>query len=166
MEGSISPDVVLDILIAESRTGKGIFATRMFREGEVLFTVTGPFVSCDVDDDMDEKVRANTIRYDSERYVSPVGNIGDFLNHSCEPNAMIEKRRGKLVVVAHHFISKGEEVRIDYSTITARDDEWTMRCHCGSATCRKVVRAFHTLPEVIRERYIQEGVVPRYILAI
>jgi len=155
-----------DLIVAKSRTGNGVFTTRTFKAGEVLIAVTGTFVTCDVDDDMDETERANTYRYDMDRYVSPGNSIGNFVNHSCVPNAKVMKRREKLYVVAHTTIPNGSEVLFDYSTITARDDEWTMRCRCGNATCRKVIRAFHALPDEVRARYIREGIVPRYILAI
>lgn len=154
------------LVVQKTRIGKGILTMRRFAAGEPLLTVTGRLVTGDSDDDMDRVTRNNMFRYDSDRYVSPVMCMSNFLNHSCAPNAKVEKRNRKLVIVALTHIPKGNEVCIDYSTITAADDVWTMRCRCGSVSCRKVVRAFHTLPENTRAHYVRAGVVPRYILLL
>lgn len=58
-----------------------------------------------------------------------------FLNHHCEPNAVIEGRSLR----ALRDIAAGEGVTFDYNTT-----EWEMAepfaCHCGSARCVGVVR--------------------------
>ncbi len=156
----------MDVEIKHTLNGKGIVALRDFSEEEILFEVTGPFVTCDEDEDMDERMRSNTFRYSEELYISPAGNVGDFQNHSCEPNAKVVKTGDRLFVVAAQPIRKGEEILIDYSTIVAADDVWEMQCACGSDSCRGVIKSFNTLPAELRQKYEQSGMVPQYILEI
>jgi SET domain-containing protein len=106
----------------------------------------------------------NTYRFDSGRYISPKGRVGDFLNHSCYPNAKVTKRGEQLFIVAIASIKKDREVCIDYSTITASDDVWEMECNCGSRRCRGMVRMFKKLPRQLRELYIRMSIVPSYII--
>lgn len=151
-----------ELAVKKSRNGRGIFARRNFLPGETIFEVTGAFVTCNEDDDMDEETRANTYRYDEDKYISPQGRMGDFLNHSCEPNAKVVKKDGRLFIVAIVAVAKGEEVVIDYSTITAPDDSWEMQCNCGTSKCRGIIRKFNSLPLITRKRYRALGMVPKY----
>jgi hypothetical protein len=156
----------MDLVIRKTRNGRGIFAARDFDPGETLYEVTGAFVSGDEDDDVDESFQSNTFRYDADRYISPAGEIGDFQNHSCEPNAKVIKHDGRLYVAAAQAIAHGTEVLIDYSTIIADDDSWTMRCSCGTSSCRGVIGQFNSLPNTVRIRYITTEMVPEYIRAL
>ena len=153
-----------DLIIKKSRNGNGIFSARDFLAGEKIFEVTGTFMTGDEDDEVDEKTRANAFRYDSEKYISPNGEIGDFLNHSCEPNSRVVKSRGKLFVVAVNAIAKSAEIVIDYSTIIAPDDSWEMDCNCGSGKCRGTIGKFNSLPKRTRQKYVSARMVPHYIL--
>ena len=154
------------LAVKKSRNGRGIFAQKDFKPNKVLFEITGVFVTCDEDEHMDEEERANTYRYSKKWYISPKGRLGDMLNHSCEPNAKVIKRDGRLYIVAVTAVPKGAEVLIDYSTILAADDSWTMHCNCGTATCRKVIKQFNKLPKKVQESYRAQDIVPRYILSV
>ncbi len=154
------------LVVKNVRNGKGIVTKKKFLPNETIFEVAGIFVACDEDDDMDEAERNNTFRFDVDRYISPKGRIADYLNHSCEPNAKVLKKNKKLFVVAINTIPKNVEVVIDYSTITARDDIWTMKCNCGTESCRGIIKKFSSLPKRIRENYITHSIVPKYILKI
>jgi hypothetical protein len=151
------------LIVKKSRNGKGIFATKNFLPEKKIFQITGSLITCYADDDMDEQVRANAIPYDKTRYISPEGTLGNFINHSCEPNAKVVKEKKKLFVVSIKPIMKGEEVLIDYSTILAADDVWELQCNCGSTQCRGVVKKFKTLPKKLRASYVAQGMVPHYI---
>ena len=82
-----------------------------------------------------------------------LGNIGRFLNHSCEPNAFIipirvENMVPKLCVFALRDISSGEEITYDYGSNntenmhdvqTGTSSEETFpghTCHCLSDNCK------------------------------
>ena len=152
------------LIIKKSRNGKGIFANKNFLPEKKIFQITGKLITCYEDDELDEEVRSNAIPYDKTRYINPAGQLGNFINHSCEPNAKVVKEKKKLFVVSIKPIVKEEELFFDYSTILAADDVWEMQCNCGTPKCRIVVKKFKTLPKKLRESYIQQGMVPNYIL--
>jgi len=156
----------IKIVVAKSRNGQGVFALQYLKSGEKISPVTGVCLRCDADDDTSEEVRANTYRFDEDTYVSPAGAIGDFFNHSCNPNAKIIKEKGNLYLVSISGITQGDEVVFDYSTITASDDVWEMKCNCGYVKCRRVAGRFVDLPDEIQKKYIRLQIVPQYILDI
>ncbi len=86
------------------------------------------------------------------------GAVGEFLNHSCSPNAGIQ---GKNRVVAMRHLKKGEEVTIDYA-LTETYPLWHMRCTCGSRNCRKVVKPYQDLPATRQKRFVKYT--SRYVL--
>ena len=57
-----------------------------------------------------------------------------FLNHSCEPNVGFA---GNIVLVAMRPIAAGEELTTDYALFD--DYPGTMRCRCGTPSCRGVI---------------------------
>lgn len=152
--------------VKKSKNGRGVFAKRDFKSGEVVLELKGELITCYEDDDLDNRTRSNTIRYSNEMFLSPKGELGELVNHSCNPNSKIVKKSKKLFLVAIKPILKNEEVLFDYSTIIASDDIWTMRCNCGSKNCRKVVKSFNKLPKKLQSTYIKEKIVPKYILNI
>jgi putative endonuclease len=149
-----------------SSIGNGLFAMRLFKSGEVVFRLRGRIRHYTYLLRHPGAIQDNAYRFGPETYLSPEGELGDFLNHSCEPNAKIRKSRGQLFVVALRAIPPNTEVVIDYSTILAVDDVWRMRCRCGSRHCRKLIRAFSTLPPELQDAYRTSGIVPEYILRI
>ncbi len=153
-----------ELAVKKAKNGKGVFVKKNFKPGQSIFQFAGELIACDEDDDTDEQTRSNAIRISKDWFVSPKGRMGDFLNHSCEPNAKVVKKDKKLFIVAISLISKGEEVAIDYSTIIAADDSWTMKCKCGSKNCRKMVGKFKSLPKKLRDNYLALGLVPKHIL--
>lgn len=152
------------VAVQKSRNGQGIFATKDFTAGEVVFEVKGTLISCDEDEEIDEKTRDNAFRFDSEMYVSPAGELGDFLNHSCNPNSAVVKKGNALCVVAVKDIDADEEVTIDYATIIASDDSWHMDCNCGAEQCRGRIAQFASLPADVKDTYLSLGMVPDYIM--
>ncbi len=155
-----------DFAVKKARNGRGIFAKHAFRTGETLFRVMGKLITCDEDDEVDDVTRANTYRYDEDRFLSPAGRLGDFLNHSCAPNAKIVKDGRKLLLKAVRPIEAGEEVVMDYATILAADDVWTMRCRCGTPKCRRTIRSYAAMPPKARAALRAARLIPAYILAI
>ncbi len=121
-------------------------------------------MTCDEISRVDKKTQANTYRYDKNTYISPMGRIGDLLNHSCNPNCKVVKKEGKLLIVSVSPIFQDEEVTIDYSTILGVDDDWEMKCNCGSENCRRMISRVDSLPEMIIQKYCSLGMIPDYIL--
>lgn len=152
--------------IKRARNGKGIFGKRNFRQGEILFWVDGVRGHFSKIDELGGKFQDNAFRLSRDYYLSPEGELGDYLNHSCEPNCTVQKLKNKLWIVAITEIEKGTEIVMDYSVIIAKDDSWTMKCNCGNQNCRKVIGSFYSLPKYLRESYKNLDIVPRYILQI
>ena len=150
------------------RNGLGIVALKRFRPGDVVCEIRGRIATArtlwlywDT-----EPLRAeNCFRYDAGRYLDPEGQIGRYANHSCAPNTGIIKREQKLFLVALVTIPRGQEVTHDYSTLLGADDVWRMRCNCGEAGCRGVVRNIRSLSMARRHDYLSAGILPAYILA-
>jgi uncharacterized protein len=153
-----------NLIIKKSRNGRGIFTRKAFVPEETIFQVVGKRIECNEEDDIDDETRNNTYRFDEDLYISPAGRIGDFLNHSCEPNAKVVKKNNRLFIVAVSLIPEGQEVTIDYSTIIASDDSWDMKCNCGTKSCRGLVKEFKSLPPATKKKYLSLGMVPAYIL--
>jgi hypothetical protein len=156
----------MSIVIKPSRNGHGIFAERLFSPNEAIFEVKGKIFHYAEVIKIGGKFSDNTFRFDEETYLSPEGQIGDFLNHSCDPNSKVVKKHSKLFIAAIKDILPGQEIVIDYSTILADDDIWEMDCNCGSINCRKKVQKITLLPEELFKEYKQSEIVPDYILGI
>ena len=152
--------------VKQARNGKGVFAKKNFKNDSTLFEVKGTFLTCFEDEIIDDHIRDNTFRFDKDLFLSPEGEIANYANHSCVPNAKVVKKNKKLYLVAIADIQKGEEVVFDYSTIIAADDVWSMNCNCGTDNCRSVVKRFTLLPKTLKDIYMAKNIVPSYILDI
>jgi hypothetical protein len=137
--------------------GQGLFAGRAYLPGELILHLAGPPYRRD-DPIHGTPAGANLLQTGRRSYIM-LGPPGVFANHSCDPNAGITGNRR---LVAIRPIGPGEEIRFDYST-TMDEDYWTLPCSCGAATCRGVVRDFRDLPPETRRRYLELGVVQRFI---
>lgn len=155
-----------NLSVKKSRNGLGIFTTARAKSGQAVFPIHGTRKHYTTLLTKGGTFLDNCFRVSEEYYVSPEGYIGVYLNHSCEPNARVVKKGNKLFVYAISDIPSGTEVLIDYSTITAGDDIWTMRCNCGNKTCRGLVKNFYKLPHTLQEKYKTLHIVPAYITDI
>lgn len=154
------------LIVKDSRNGKGIFTTKDITAKDEVYEVSGKFMTvAEVESEgILSPLSANTYRFSRDLYLSPSGTIGDFLNHSCEPNSYIKKEGDHLYVCAINNISAGSEILIDYSTIMAPDDSWSMECNCDAKLCRGKIERFVSLPEQVQELYRSIHIVPEYIL--
>ncbi|GER40306.1 histone-lysine N-methyltransferase [Striga asiatica] len=80
------------------------------------------------------------------------GNLGRFINHSCDPNCQTEKWmvNGEVCVglFAVRDIQKGEEVTFDYNYVRVFGAA-AKKCVCGSPNCRGYIGGDLTNSEVI-----------------
>jgi hypothetical protein len=146
------------VVVRQGAIGRGVFAARGFQPGEAILRLAGPVL------DPAEVLalgpdRAYALQIGAREFLDLM-TPGRYLNHSCDPNAGILNDR---VIIALRAIARGEEVRFDYSTAMHRD-HWTMECHCGGPLCRRVVLDFHHLPPITQNRYLQLGIVQRFIV--
>ena len=83
-----------------------------------------------------ERERSLCIQVEDRLFLvpQPIGP-GDYVNHSCDPNAGLS---GQIGLVAMRDIDIGEEICFDYAmSDTMPYDEFT--CNCGSAGCRSSI---------------------------
>jgi hypothetical protein len=141
----------------ECDLGLGVFANRDIGKGEVILLIEGPPITfAETKRRGPRECMAIQVGLGSYIDTQPPGV---FVNHSCAPNAGIKHNR---YLVALQRIPKGEEIRYDYST-TMEEHSFTMKCRCGTARCRGVVRDFSTLPEGLQQWYLNQGIVMRFI---
>ncbi|MEO7457450.1 MAG: SET domain-containing protein-lysine N-methyltransferase [Gemmatimonadaceae bacterium] len=153
------------VQVGPAKIGMGLFAARSLSAGEEIMRLDGRVVHHTVLWRRRGSVfSANCIRFGAETYLDPGEGAGRYINHSCAPNAFLEKRGRWLYLVAARRIGVGSELSFDYSTTIGDDDIWQMRCRCGQARCRGTIRNFGTLPERLRKRYLMKGLVPGYII--
>ena len=80
---------------------------------------------------------------DSNQYIDArfKSNLARFINHSCAPNCELQRWNvegyTRIGIFAIDDIRKGEEITYDYKFFTAEET----KCHCGAATCRKLLGA-------------------------
>lgn len=86
---------------------------------------------------------------------------GNFVNHSCEPNAGI---RGQISLYSMKNIKKGEEICFDYGTVLfglKGKPTYRVKCHCHSKSCRGFVTNLDWKNYEFQKKY--KGYFPYYI---
>jgi SET domain-containing protein len=150
------------------RNGRGLVARKALRRGAIVVEITGKIVTGEEVWrywEIDPKLGANCFRYDADHYIDPDGTVGQYANHSCNPNSGGFRVGRRLLIKAIRPIAGGEEVTHDYSTFLGADDVWTMRCNCGEGNCRKTVKNVAKLPLATLRRYRRLGIIPDFIMA-
>lgn len=156
-----------DFIVKEGRFGKALFANCLFSKGEKIFDFSGPYVKRSEisDEDIIAPEDDRFIQVDKDLYIGPSGDVDDWANHSCEPNAAVRIAGRKAPLVALEEIHKGDEVTFDYS-IHMHDEPWTMKCECGSKKCRSIIREYRYLPQREKDRYLKLGLAPAYNIGL
>lgn len=123
-----------NLIIKDSEIhGKGIFALRNFKKGEIInkWDTSNIF----------NKDNIVTLSDEERKHISYIGG-GNFIllnsperyvNHSCNPNAYVKD----CCEVAIKDINNGEEITSDYSLEGVNG--WEFECNCGSNNCRGTV---------------------------
>ncbi len=156
-----------NIIISLSKLhGRGLITTKAIRPEEKILHIKGKVLKLAAFFKLPQKIKDNTYRFSANEYLTPQGEYGDFLNHSCQPNSRVIKKGRRLYLVATQKILKGSEILIDYSTILAKDDYWIMKCSCGTKFCRGKIKRYNTLPQDVLNDYLTRGLIPPYILSI
>jgi hypothetical protein len=145
--------------VGSGALGRGVFATRSFRPGQPILEFSGPVLNHDEVHALGGD-RAYALQVGADEYLDTMPP-GRYVNHSCDPNAGIVNDR---MLIALRSVEAGEEIQLDYSTTMSRD-HWTMECRCGQPACRRVILDFHHLPPITQNRYLQLGIVQRFIVS-
>lgn len=155
------------ICIGKTKYGQGIFATRHFKKGEVLYT--GHFTLLD-DDGVNRDITLVTddAEYPMTIEMHTVGvgiapnkkremfYFDAFMNHSCDPNtysadSVNNEEGGSYKTVALKDISPGDEITCDYDLFELDSrDKGIDKCECGSSICRGYAHGFLYLPKLLQ----------------
>jgi D-alanine-D-alanine ligase-like ATP-grasp enzyme len=73
-------------------------------------------------------------------------------NHSCNPNTAYDG----LNVVALRYISKGEELTLDYATFLD-ENAASFECRCGAVNCRKIIKGSKGNSVTAREKEVEKS---------
>ena len=144
--------------VKNGKHGLGCFASRFIRKKERIMVFKGPLITYAQTKTKEQKEHYFQIGPESFQGKAPLRRRP--VNHSCNPNAGII---GSETLIAIRNIKKGEEITFDYST-TMYNDPATLRCSCGSRQCRDIIKEFRYLPEKTQQKYIEIGVVPKWLL--
>ena len=105
---------------------KGLFSKRLFKKGEVVFKLEGATT---------RRPTQYSIEVGSDEHITD--GVGQYLNHSCEPNTEIERARRE--VRARRDIAQGEELTFDYNS-NETEMAYPFECKCGSPNCQGLIR--------------------------
>lgn len=124
-----------------SIAGRGVFAKRRFKPGDVITPYAPKQRRLDVEDPEAIAAAESKLTLLSEKWTVIVPDTsvpgGWLCNHSCRPNAAIfSDREGRIQCTRP--ISPGEEVTIFYGWVTQNEPERDP-CLCGAPGCRKFI---------------------------
>jgi hypothetical protein len=131
-------------------SGNGIYSLEPIKKGELVAVFGGVVYEWDAFIHLPDRERSLCIQVEDRLFLvpRPIGE-GDYVNHSCNPNAGLS---GQIGLVAMRDIKIGEEVCFDYAmSDTMPYDEFN--CGCGSLNCRGLVGGNDWQKPVLQKRY-------------
>jgi len=141
----------LEVRPVPEKGGHGMFAIELVDEGELLVVWGGELRTEDQIAGLQDGRNCHGLQVDDGVYLWSIrdGDAGDYVNHSCNPNAWVS---GQISLLARRAIQAGEEITFDYATTDASDYD-TFECHCGNPLCRGVVTGQDWQRADLQERY-------------
>ena len=131
-------------------SGNSIFAIKPIKKGELIAVFGGVVYEWETFIHLPERERMLCLQVEDRHFLvpRPIGE-GDYVNHSCNPNAGLS---GQIGLVAMRDIKIGEEVCFDYAMCdTMPYDEF--ECVCGASTCRGSVGGNDWQRPELQKRY-------------
>lgn len=123
-----------DVIVRESKIeGKGVFAARGFKKGEVVLKWNDSPILTSEQAEKFSKEEKKYIYYEGDKRVL-VKPPARFVNHSCDPNVIVRD----FCDIAKRDIKKGEEITEDYSK--ENNPDLKFKCNCGSKNCKKFIK--------------------------
>lgn len=141
--------------------GKGLRALEPIKKGDFIAEYVGRAIRKGYLDMLFKRYRNERMLYimalDQNTYIDArkKGGIARYINHSCEPNCIVERWKVKGILRAGIFalkdIAVGEELSFDYKWDRKRGRAPT-KCHCLSPTCRGTLEVPKSMEEDELER--------------
>ena len=133
--------------------GRGLFATRPIRKGEIVAIKGGHIMDRRTLSKVRRRIAEAYLQIDDGFYIgavrrSEVGRNKLYINHSCEPNLGF---RGQLTFVALRAIKAGEELTYDWAM--EEDVPARTRCACGARRCRRTLTGQDWKDAALQKRY-------------
>ena len=124
--------------VGRSKTGLGLFATKLIRRGSFIVRYTGKKLHNSIADDLDTKYLFEinnrwTIDGSSRR------NIARYINHSCKPNAEADVKKHKILISAIRTINPGDEITYNYGRNYFNAFIKQHGCRCAACHQKKLV---------------------------
>lgn len=132
------------------KSGNSIYALELIKKGELIAVFGGVVYEWETFIHLPERERSLCLQVEDRHFLvpRPIGE-GDYVNHSCNPNAGLS---GQIGLVAMRDIKIGEEVCFDYAMCdTMPYDEFA--CLCGAPTCRGMVTGNDWQRPELQKRY-------------
>ena len=123
----------MGVVVKPAKFGKGVFARKDFRKGEVVGIVKGrkyPYKSFPVaSESYVMELDANTVLNPSTPF--------RYLNHACNPNCEMQSDGEHIRIITLKSIKHSQELTIDYGWPAY----FAIPCGCGSSICRGFIVA-------------------------
>ena len=140
--------------------GTGVFATSTIRRGELIAEFIGHEYTAEKESELPEIMVDRCIQVGPKTYVFAENRLAEKINHSCAPNCGV---REKTKIVAIREINEGEEITWDYRM--SENSDWVLEhCQCGAERCARSIEGYDSLPEEIRQEYLQKGAISSWLL--
>jgi SET domain-containing protein len=127
--------------------GRGVFACRALRAGEIIIEYRGEVISWEEalrrhPHDPSDPNHTFYFHLDDAHVIDGGvrGNAARWINHACAPNCETEDDGGRIFIKALRDIAPGEELFFDYRLVI--EERYTAKlkkayaCRCGAANCR------------------------------
>src|SRR5215510_6458726 len=135
--------------VGRSKTGLGLFATKLIRRGTFIVHYTGRKLRNKIADELDTKYLFEinnrwTIDGSTRR------NVARYINHSCKPNAEADVKKHKVLITSIRTIHPGDEITYNYG----RDyfNAFIMDKGCRCLSCRQERMVFRSWRKGLKAR--------------
>ncbi|CCD67568.1 SET domain-containing protein [Caenorhabditis elegans] len=136
----------VETFLTDNGIGHGLRATEEIATGKLILEYRGEAITKAEHNKRVKRYKKDGIKHSysfevgRNYYVDPTrkGNSARFINHSCNPNALVkvwtvpDRPMKSLGIFASKVIKPGEEITFDYGTSFRNDQP----CQCGEAACR------------------------------
>ena len=124
--------------VGRSKTGLGLFATRLIRRGTFIVRYTGRKLPNKIADELDTKYLFEinnrwTIDGSSRK------NVARYINHSCKPNAETDVKKHKVLISAIRTIYPDDEITYNYGRDYFNAFIKDKGCRCAACHHKKMV---------------------------
>ena len=115
--------------VKRSKTGLGLFATKLIRKGTRIIEYVGPRVP---NDEVEKSNGKYFFGVNSKWSIDGSGreNVARYINHSCRPNAEAIISKGRVWIWSRKNIKPGEEIAYDYGKEYFEGIIQEMGCKC------------------------------------